>query len=60
MGAFPFVISFRAFAGLTRNPKGNRALSFPLGSESEGRERRKRWQKKMRAKSKSCWRISPI
>ena len=39
LGAFPFVISYRAFAGLTRNPAGNRALSFPTGSESEGRER---------------------
>ena len=39
MGAFPFVISYRAFQGLTRNPKGNRALSFPIGSELEGKER---------------------
>lgn len=37
IGAFSFVISYRAFAGLTRNPMGNRALSFPAAPETEGK-----------------------
>ena len=35
-GASPFVISYRAFAGLTRNPAGDRALSFSRRPVVEG------------------------
>ena len=41
MGAFPFVIPYWAFAGLTRNPTGNRALSFPVGTETEDKGKTK-------------------
>ena len=41
MGAFSFVISSRAFAGLTRNPTGNCALSFSCRPETEGTKREK-------------------
>ena len=44
MGAFPFVISFRAFAGLTRNPIGELRPLFSLSApkqraEGKGKER---------------------